>query len=357
MSEQPGPTELVAGPEEARTASAADLPRPYVDHTALDEIVAGDAELSTLSDQRLIDGIAMLKRDREALILAHNYQRPEIQDLADRLGDSLDLARFASRSDAPVIVFCGVRFMAETAALLCPDRRVLLPEPEADCSVAASVTAHDVRAWKADHPGGVVVAYINTHAEVKAEADWCCTSANATRIVQELPADVPVLFVPDLALGQHVVRQTGRPMHLWRGRCHVHAEFTARALAESLREDPDSDLLVHPESIGLTELYDSGDVPLERLLVSGTGGMVRHAPGGSPRQLVATETGLIHRLATENPGHRFVPVVGSAECDYMKATTLAKLYRCLRDMVETVTVAEDIAVAARAPLERMMSIG
>ena len=347
---------LVADPEDASSATAEELPRPSVAHTVLDDLVATDPELSALDESELADGIAQLRRDRGALILAHNYERPEIQDVADRLGDSLDLARFAARSDAPIIVFCGVRFMAETASLLCPGRQVLLPEPAADCSLAASVTVDDVRGWRSAHPDGMVVAYINTHAEVKAKADWCCTSANATRVVEALPVDVPVLFLPDLALGQHAVRATGRPLYLWRGRCHVHAEFTANALGQSLHENPGSDLLVHPESIGLTELLGSRDVPAGRLQVSGTGAMVRHAPQGSHRQLVATETGLLHRLAQENPRREFVPVVESAVCDYMKATTLTKLYRSLRDLSETVTVPEEFAAAARVPLERMMSI-
>jgi len=198
-------------------------PRPSVVDTAASRAVRADVEISGLSDAELIARIDALRSRRSAVILAHNYQVPPIQDLADFVGDSLQLSQQAATTDAPLIVFCGVHFMAETAALLCPDKRVLIPDPEAGCSLAATVTAQELRAWKADHPGAVVVAYVNTDAEVKAETDYCCTSTNAVRVVQSIPSDREVLFLPDMFLGLYIERMAGRKLHLWLGECHVHA--------------------------------------------------------------------------------------------------------------------------------------
>jgi quinolinate synthase len=221
--------------------------RPSVRLTAAQRAIEKDPEIPYLTEQELIERIQQLRTERNAVILAHNYQLPIIQDLADFVGDSLQLSQQAAQTDAPVIVFCGVHFMAETAAILCPDRTVLIPDPEAGCSLAATVTAEEVRQWKANHPNGVVVAYVNTNADVKAEADYCCTSSNAVKVVQSIPEDKEILFLPDMFLGLYVQRMTGRKVHLWLGECHVHAGFRAEDIARALQEYPDADLLLHPE--------------------------------------------------------------------------------------------------------------
>lgn len=306
----------------------------------------------------MIAEILELKRRRGALILAHNYQIPEIQDLADYVGDSLGLAREAARAQQDLIVFCGVHFMAETAAILNPDKTVLLPDPEAGCSLADAVTAEDVRRWRAGHPDGIVVAYVNTTAEVKAEADYCCTSANAVQVVRSLPADREVLFVPDMFLGAYVERMTGRRLDVWAGECHVHAQMHADDVRAALDRHPDAQLLVHPECGCVTSvLYDleEGTIPRERTAVVSTEGMVRAV--GSPVQefVVATEVGVLHRMRKAAPDKVFHPLSEDAVCRFMKRITLEKLYVSLRDLVHPVTVPEPTASRARRAIERMLA--
>jgi quinolinate synthase len=328
--------------------------------TAASRTVAADPEIAGLSDAELFARIDALRRERHAVILAHNYQIPPIQDLADFVGDSLQLSRQAAMTDASVIVFCGVHFMAETAALLCPDKRVLIPDPDAACSLAATATAEEVRCWKAKHPGAAVVAYVNTSAEVKAEADLCCTSSNAVQVVQSIPQDREVLFLPDMFLGRYIERLTGRHLHLWLGECHVHAGIRTDDVHHLLDRYPDADLLLHPECGCVSQcMYAAahGALPQDRTFVLSTGGMVRHARDcNSPVDLVGTEVGLLHRLHQERPDKQFVPLKDDAICEYMKTITLPKLYRALRDDVYEVTVAEPIASRARTAIEAMMAV-
>ena len=310
----------------------------------------------------LIEEIRSLKADRGAAILAHNYQRPEIQDVADIVADSLKMARSASALDAPLLVICGVHFMAETAAIANPEKRVLIPDLEAGCSLADTIRAEDVRAWRASHPDGLVVAYVNCSAAVKAEADYCCTSGNAVAVVQALPPDVPVLFVPDFFLGNHVRRLTGRAIDVWMGECHVHAALTPDDVAARRREYPDAEFLVHPECGCTTSaMYYAaadGDVAAGRTHIVSTEQMTRWArTSPSRRFVVATETGVLHRLRRENPAKQFHALVESAECRFMKLITLDKLRDSLRDLKYDVTVPADIAGRARRAIDRMLTIG
>jgi quinolinate synthase len=299
-----------------------------------------------------------LAKQRDAVILAHNYQRPEIQDVADHVGDSLALARLAAASTASVIVLAGVYFMAETAKILAPDRTVLIPEPEAGCSLADSITADQLRAWKQDHPGATVVAYVNTTAEVKAESDICCTSANAIEVVESIPADRDVLFLPDQFLGAHVRRVTGRPnLHIWMGECHVHAGISPEILRSRAAAQPDAEIYVHPEcGCGTSSLWATQDLPPERTKVLSTGGMLAAARSTQASAvLVATETGMLHQLRKANPAVDWTPVNEHAVCRYMKMTTPDSLERCLRDGVTEVTIDQEIAGRARRAVEAMIA--
>jgi quinolinate synthase len=305
--------------------------------------------------RRLADG-------KDAVILAHNYQLPEIQDVAHHVGDSLALSRIAADSEAGTIVFCGVHFMAETAKILSPDRTVLIPEPAAGCSLADTITAEDVRGWRAQHPGAVVVAYVNTSAEVKAESDICCTSANAVSVVESIPADVDVLFLPDQFLGAHVRRVTGRSnVHVWLGECHVHAGIAPSDLRRRVESDPDAELFVHPEcGCATTALWLSsrGDLPAERTHILSTGGMVARArQTTADTVLVATEIGMLHQLRAANPLTAFEPVNPRAVCHFMKMITPAKLLRALREEVFEVTVDAGVADRARQAVQRMLTAG
>lgn len=298
--------------------------------------------------------IERLRRERRAVILAHNYQRPEVQRVADFVGDSLGLARQAARTDAEVIVFAGVHFMAETAAILNPGRTVLLPDARAGCSLADTLGAEQVRAWRAAHPGGLVVVYVNTSAAVKAEADWCVTSGNAVQVVASLPDGVPLLFAPDRFLAEHVARQTGRALHVWDGACHVHEAIRAEDVQARLAEHPGAELLVHPEcgcSTGV--LAHHPDLPL-----LSTEGMVQRARSSAADTfVVVTELDMVTRLQREAPDKTFVPVSRTACCEYMKMITLENVYESLRDLSGRVTVPEDVRLRALRPIERMLTVG
>ncbi|MER3406653.1 MAG: quinolinate synthase, partial [Chloroflexota bacterium] len=258
-----------------------------------------------MEGRELVQEIVRLKAERDAVILAHSYQRPEVQDIADFVGDSLGLSREATRTNARVIVFCGVHFMAETAAILNPDKTVLLPDLEAGCSLADTITAEDVRTWREQHPDGIVVAYVNTSAAVKALADICCTSSNAVEVVASLPPDRPIFFVPDMFLGAHVARLTGRKMDIWLGECHVHAGIRSEDLEAQLAAHPDAEFLIHPEcGCSSTCIFLRPDAKL-----LSTEGMVRYAAQSPAEQFViATEVGILHRLWKKAPGKRFIPV-------------------------------------------------
>jgi quinolinate synthase len=306
--------------------------------------------------------VRLLADKRGAVILAHNYQRPEIQEVADHVGDSLALARLAAASSAPEIVLCGVYFMAETAKILCPARTVLIPDAGAGCSLADSITADQLRAWKAEHPGAAVVAYVNTSAAVKAESDVCCTSANAAEVVSAIPADREVLFLPDQFLGAHVRRVTGRlNLRVWAGECHVHAGISPQALREMAAARPEADLYVHPEcGCGTSALWQigTGDLPASRTHVLSTGGMLQAARATrAPAVLVATETGMLHQLRKANPAVSFEPVNPHATCHYMKMITAEALERCLLSGQAEVHVDPSVAARARRAVEAMIAVG
>ena len=312
------------------------------------------------------DEVRRLAAQRDAVILAHNYQRPEIQDVADHVGDSLALSRIAAASPAQVIVFAGVYFMAETAKILAPDRTVLIPEVRAGCSLADSITAEQVRQWKAEHPGAAVVAYVNTSAEVKAESDLCCTSANAAQVVASVPEEREVLFLPDQFLGAHVRRVTGRAnLRVWAGECHVHAGISPadlrRKASAMVGAEPRAEVFIHPEcGCSTAALWQAGegDLPAGRTRVLSTGGMLEAArTTTAPAVLVATETGMLHQLRQANPAVRWEAANPDAVCRYMKMTTPATLLRCLREGITEVTVDPGVAARARRAVQAMLTAG
>ena len=321
------------------------------------------SETTTRARAAWAEEVRALAAERDAIILAHNYQVPEIQDVAHEVGDSLHLSRIAARAEESTIVFCGVHFMAETAKILSPEKTVLIPDANAGCSLAESITDDQLRAWKAEYPGAAVVSYVNTSAAVKAETDICCTSSNAADVVRSLPAEREILFCPDQFLGAHVQRQTGRDnIRVWMGECHVHAGISPADVRARVAAHPDAELLVHPEcgcTTSVLWLTSTGDLPLERTRVLSTGGMVEHAATTNAAEaLIATETGIIHQLERVNGGRtRFIPMNERATCRYMKMITPDKLLRSLRDGVDEVTVPTAIADRARASVERMIEIG
>jgi len=299
----------------------------------------------------LKDQVAALKKERRAVILAHNYQIGEVQDAADFVGDSLGLSQTAARTEADVIVFCGVHFMAETASILSSGKKVLIPDLEAGCSLSDMITAPALRAWKAEHPGAVVVAYVNTSAEVKAESDYCCTSSNAVKVVESIPADKEILFVPDQYLGSFVREKTGRKIHLWPGYCGVHSAISTERVLQMKKEHPQAEFLIHPECGCLTPQLMHADQILS------TEGMTRR-PGASPAKefIVATETGILHRMQKQYPDKTFLPVSEGAVCGYMKKITLEKVLWSLQDLRHEVKVPPETAARARVAIERMMAV-
>ncbi|HUA45925.1 MAG TPA: quinolinate synthase NadA [Solirubrobacteraceae bacterium] len=325
---------------------------------------ASDAPLLLENIPALQDEVRALAQERGAVILAHNYQLPEIQDVADYVGDSLGLSQHAAEAGADTIVFCGVHFMAETASILCPDKRVLIPDPDAGCSLADSITAEQLAEWKAAHPGAIVVMYVNTTAEVKALTDYCCTSANAVKVVEHIRAehgeDVEILFGPDMFLGAYVEKSTGRSMHVWDGECHVHAGIRPDDIASVRAAHPGADFLIHPEcgcSTSVMEYVAAGDVDAEGVHMLSTGGMLGYARrqrGGTA--IVATETGMLHPLRQAAPDVEFIAANEAAHCRFMKMITLPKLRDSLRDGVHEVKVPPEVADRARLPIERMVAI-
>ena len=311
------------------------------------------------------DEVRALAAERGAVILAHNYQVPEVQQVADYVGDSLGLSQRAAASDAEVIAFCGVHFMAETASILCPGKTVLLPDPDAGCSLADSITAPQLRAWKAKHPGAVVVMYVNTSAEVKAETDYCVTSSNAVAVVEHIyrehGQDTEILFGPDMFLGSYVERTIGRPMHVWDGECHVHAGIRPLDITTMRAEHPDAELLIHPEcgcTTSVLEYVAAGDIDPEGVHMLSTGGMLDYARDAAPgtTAIVATEVGMLHPLRAARPDVDFVAANEAASCRFMKMITLPKLRDALEAMAPQVKVPEAIAERARRPIERMVKI-
>jgi quinolinate synthase len=313
-----------------------------------------------LGPDELSARIRDLARERNAVLLAHNYQIPEVQDVADYVGDSLGLSRQAAATQAHVIVFCGVHFMAETAAILSPHKTVLLPDLEAGCSLAATITADDLRRWKAEHPGAVVVSYVNTTAEVKALSDYCCTSGNAEGIINAIPEDKEILFLPDMVLGADLEKKTGRKMHIWMGECHVHAGIDPAEIGEMRVKNPDADFLIHPECGCVTQtMYrvGVGDISSNGTRILSTEGMVRHAQSSPKKRfIVATETGILHRLQKEAPGKEFLPAARGAVCQFMKRITLPKVLWSLENLEHRITVPDEIAEKARGAIDRMVAI-
>ena len=313
-------------------------------------------------DAALHAEIRRLARERNAVILAHNYERPEVQDVADFVGDSLGLSREAARTEADVIVFCGVHFMAETAAILSPAKTVLLPDMAAGCSLASTIDAEQLRMWKAEHPGAVVVSYVNTTAEVKAETDYCCTSGNAVEVINAIPAEKEILFCPDMFLGAHVRRVTGRQnIHVWMGECHVHAGIDPEHISRQRALHPGAEFLIHPEcgcSTSVLEAMSAGDVDPAGVQILSTEGMIkRPALSEASEYIVATEIGILHRLRRENPTKRFFAASDRAQCAYMKVTTLPKVLASLERLQYPITVPPAVAARARLAIERMIAIG
>jgi quinolinate synthase len=357
----------------------------------------GPAEIASLKHE-----VRALAEERRAVILAHNYQVPEVQDVADYVGDSLGLSRQAAAAgEAEVIAFCGVHFMAETASILCPEKTVLIPDLDAGCSLAASIDAEQLAAWRAQHPAGVVVMYVNTTAEVKALTDYCCTSANAVDVVRHIyethGPDTEILFGPDMWLGAYVEKELGRRMHVWDGECHVHAGIRPADIEATRAAHPGADFLIHPECGCTTQVMEyvaAGDISGEGVHMLSTGGMLRYAehaeaalagadggaePAGQVREpgfetsaqaanenggpgevreaIVATETGMLYPLQMAAPDVQFIPANPRAACVYMKMITLRKLRDALREMKYEVRVPEEIAVRARVPIDRMVALG
>ncbi|HEU5216160.1 MAG TPA: quinolinate synthase NadA [Gaiellaceae bacterium] len=299
--------------------------------------------------------VRALAAERNAVILAHNYQRPEVQDVADYVGDSLGLSRQAAATEAETIVFCGVHFMAETAVILSPEKTLLLPDLGAGCSLAASIDAEQLREWKAQHPGAVVVSYVNTTAAVKAESDYCCTSGNAKAVIEAIPAEQEILFLPDMYLGLWLEKVTGRKLTIWLGECHVHAGIRPADIERWQGEAPDADLLVHPECGCASQAMAFAN---DRTRILSTEGMVDFARRSEKQKfVVATETGILHRLSKEVPEKEFLAAREAAVCRFMKMITLEKARDSLRDLKHVVTVEPEIAERARGAIDRMVAIG
>jgi len=309
----------------------------------------------------LKDEVLRLKKEKDVVILAHNYQIPEVQDVADFVGDSLGLSRQAAKVKQKTILFCGVHFMAETAAIISPDKRVLIPDLEAGCSLSDSITVDQLRKWKKEHPDAISVGYVNTTAEIKSELDYCCTSSNAVNVVNANPREKEILFLPDMFLGSYVAKITGRKnIQIWAGECHVHAGITPDHVEKKLAELKNAEFVVHPECSCTTPMmYDiaSGRDKNHQAHILSTEGMMNHVSKSDSQQIVvATETGILYRMRQQNPQKTFIPASESAECEYMKMITLDKVYRSLYDEKYEVKVAKKIADKARLAIERMLSI-
>lgn len=308
------------------------------------------------SGEALLEAIERLRKERKAVILAHYYQESEIQDLADFIGDSLQLAKAARDTEAEVIVFCGVHFMAETAKILNPERIVVLPDLEAGCSLADSCPADELAAWRADHPDHLVVSYINCTAATKAHSDIICTSSNAVRVLESLPADKPVLFGPDRNLGAWVQRQTGRDVDLWQGTCIVHETFSEQKLLDLKVEHPSAKVIAHPEC--------EPHILAHADHIGSTSSLLTYTQeSGFDTFIVATEAGILHQMGKNNPDANLIPLPGMDEscacneCPFMRLNTLEKLYLCLRDLEPRIEMPEDLRLQALKPLERMMALG
>lgn len=325
---------------------------------------------------KIAEEIKRLKQQKNAVILAHNYQLPEVQDIADFTGDSLALSQEAADTEADIIVFCGVHFMAETASIISPDKKVLIPDEKAGCSLADTINAEQLKSWKQENPNAVVVSYVNTTAEVKALSDYCCTSANAVQVVKSVPEDKEILFLPDMFLGAYAAKVTGRKINIWPGECHVHAGIRKQDIEDMQHEHPEAEMIVHPECGCTTNLlYQIGEEAHTNGNGNGngnrngngkangnikflsTGGMIRHAKESESKEfIIATETGMLHPLRKANPDKVFRPIKESAVCKYMKMITLPKVLRSLEEEIVEVKVPLDIAMQAKKSIDRMLEI-
>jgi len=305
--------------------------------------------------------IEKLKKEKDVVILAHNYQIPEVQDVADFVGDSLGLARQAAKTPHKTILFCGVHFMAETAAIISPEKKVLIPDVAAGCSLSDSITLEQLKNWKQEHPNAIAVGYVNTTAEIKSELDYCCTSSNAVNVINAIPENKEILFLPDMFLGSYVAKMTGRKnMLIWAGECHVHAGITPEDVKEKLNSLNQTELLIHPECSCTTPMmYDvaNGSYSQNQVQILSTEGMMNHVKNSkSDTFVVATETGILYRMKKQNPTKKFIPASEQAECEYMKMITLEKVYNSLLNETSVVTVPKDTADKARLAIERMLAI-
>ena len=309
----------------------------------------------------LKDKIESLKKEKDVVILAHNYQIPEVQDIADFVGDSLGLARQAAKTSHKTILFCGVHFMAETAAIISPEKKVLIPDVNAGCSLSDSITLEQLKKWKQEHPNAIAVGYVNTTAEIKSELDYCCTSSNAVNVVKSIPNDKEILFLPDMFLGSYVAKVTGRKnMLIWAGECHVHAGITPKDVKEKLNTLSNAEFLIHPECSCTTPMmYDvaNGSYNSSQVQILSTEGMMNHVRNSNSNEfVVATETGILYRMKQQNPSKKFIPASENAECEYMKMITLEKVYDSLLNEKTIVTVPKKTADKARLAIERMLAI-
>ena len=310
---------------------------------------------------RLKDDILRLKKEKDVVILAHNYQIPDVQDIADFTGDSLGLSRQAASVAQKTILFCGVNFMAETAAIISPEKKVLLPDLEAGCSLSDSITVNELQNWKKQHPDAIAVGYVNTTAEIKAELDYCCTSSNAVNVVKAIPEDKEILFLPDMFLGSYVAKMTGRKnIHIWAGECHVHAGITPDDITKKLNSMKDTEFVIHPECSCTTPMmYDvaSGSFDDKKVSILSTEGMLKHVnKSNSKNFVVATETGILYKMRQQNPNKTFIPASEKAECQYMKMITLEKVYDTLVNEKNVITVKKEVADKARLAINRMLEI-
>ena len=314
-----------------------------------------------VQETSLKNEILRLKKEKDIVILAHNYQIPDVQDIADFTGDSLGLSRQAAKVSQKTILFCGVHFMAETAAIICPEKRVLIPDLQAGCSLSDSITVEELRNWKKQHPDAITVGYVNTTAEIKSELDYCCTSANAVNVVKAIPADKEILFLPDMFLGSYVAKVTGRKnMFIWAGECHVHAGIKPEDIAKKLDSMKDAEFLIHPECSCTTPMmYDvaSGSFDDRKVSILSTEGMLNHVHNSKAKSfVVATETGILYKMRQQNPDKTFIPASEKAECQYMKLITLKKVYDALVQEKNQVIVPKEIADKARLAIDRMLAI-
>ena len=318
-----------------------------------------------MTERKMVEKeIRRLKKQKNAVILAHNYQLPEVQDIADFTGDSLALSQEAANTRADIIVFCGVHFMAETASIISPDKKVLIPDEEAGCSLADTINAEQLKKWKEENPDAVVVSYVNTTADVKALSDYCCTSANVIQIVKSIPKEKEILFLPDMFLGAYAAKVTGRKIDIWPGECHVHAGIRKQDLDEMKDSHPCAEVIIHPECGCTTNLmYQTEDDSSKNGSRNGhvkflsTGGMIKHAKDSQSKEfIIATETGMLHRLRRDNPEKIFHPARESAVCKYMKMITLPKVLRSLEEDIYEVKVPQHTALKAKRSIDRMLEV-